>query len=102
MLLQEHTDRTTLRVVGQIRMADVAGLFASARAASARGLTIDVDLEAADHLHAAAWQILIALQRDARSRGVTFSIVRISDNARHMLSFLQGEDGSLSMGDSDR
>jgi anti-anti-sigma regulatory factor len=89
MQLEQHVDHTALLIRGPVRLGEVPNLLEHARAASARGLPVTVDLSEAEHLHSAAWQVLIALERDLQRRGLRFTPRTPSPQARAMLDFLE-------------
>jgi ABC-type transporter Mla MlaB component len=89
MQLREHADRTTLHIRGPVRLGEVPDLLEHARAASARGLGVEVVLGEAEHMHTAAWQVLMALEIDMQKQGQPFVVSQIPEPAQAMLEFLE-------------
>jgi anti-anti-sigma regulatory factor len=88
MELQQHADRSTLIVRGAVRLGEVSALLECARQAAERGFAIELDLREAEHMHAAAWQVLIALAQHTRRSGQAFRIGKPSESVAPMLEFL--------------
>jgi len=86
--IEPQADRTALRVRGPVRLGEVAELLEHARAAGERALPVELDLREAEHLHAAAWQVLAALDRGLREHGFALRVVGASDATRAMLELL--------------
>ena len=89
MELRQHEDRTTLVIDGPIRLGEVPELLEHARAAGDRGLGVELDLGAAEHMHTAAWQVLVALEKHTHEQGLRFQLSNVSETAAGMLAFLE-------------
>ncbi|MEY4577866.1 MAG: hypothetical protein RL701_2569 [Pseudomonadota bacterium] len=89
MQVRQHADHTTLLIRGPVRLGEVPQLLEHARTVSARALAVEVDLSEAEHLHTAAWQVLMALAQAAEKQQQTFRTIGASDNHRTMLNFLE-------------
>jgi anti-anti-sigma regulatory factor len=93
--IEENTDRTVLVVAGPIRLGDVPGWLEMAQRAAATARPVDIDLSAAEHMHAAAWQVLCALSRAVRSNGLSCRIRSMSPAAANACTLI-GLDTELS------
>ncbi|MET0389274.1 MAG: STAS domain-containing protein [Polyangiales bacterium] len=89
MQVRHDADRTTLLIRGPVRLGEVPDLLEHARAASARGMAVELDLSEAEHLHTAAWQVLMALEQDLQTKGLSLSAHHASEQTQNMLEFLE-------------
>jgi len=87
--VDEQSDRTALRIRGPVRLGEVPELLEQARAASQRGLPVELDLGEAEHLHTAAWQVLTALEKALRKQGQALRVSQASPATRSMLELLE-------------
>lgn len=79
-------EETLLPVAGPVRLGEVASLHERCLAAVEAGLPLRVDLENAEHLHAAALQVLRATELALGARGLPFRVQPVSAAAQHSLT----------------
>jgi anti-anti-sigma factor len=91
MELRQHEDHTTLVIDGPVRLGEVPELLDHARAAAERGLAIELDLGAAEHMHTAAWQVLVALEKHTHAQGQGFRLIEASESVANILPMLELE-----------
>jgi ABC-type transporter Mla MlaB component len=84
-VISDVAGKALLILEGPIRLAQVAELLEHVRAAAANGCDVEVDLGAAEHLHAAGLQILRALERNTLQQHRKFRILAASESARNAL-----------------
>ena len=87
--VEQQSDRTALKIRGPVRLGEVPELLSQARAASERGLPVELDLGEAEHLHTAAWQVLAALEKELRKHGHELRVSHASESTRAMLELLE-------------
>ena len=81
MFIEENSDCTVLGVKGPIRLGEAVGWLELSQRAWDRKLPIEIDLGEAEHMHAAAWQVLFALQRSCEEHALRFQIRAMSSVA---------------------
>ena len=77
---------TVLRIEGPVRLAEAAELLQQARTVAATSGGLELDLGAAEHIHAAGLQILRALERQWRAANRPFRLGAVSDKAGDALA----------------
>lgn len=77
-----------LDVRGPVRLGDAAALLEAANNALATSGDVVVTLGSAEHLHAAAIQVLLATEQSVKRRGRAFRIEGVSEAAANALSWV--------------
>jgi anti-anti-sigma regulatory factor len=81
MQLTQQAGKARLEVDGPVRLGETAELHSLSLAAVETGLDVVLALGEAEHLHAAAIQVLRALERHLERHGRGFAVESASDRA---------------------
>lgn len=81
----QQPDKTTLRITGPVRLGEVPDLLGQVNALAALGTAIEIDFSQAEHLHCAAWQVLLALHKELTKRGQGLKVTHVPEAAREVM-----------------
>jgi ABC-type transporter Mla MlaB component len=85
LTINEAADKTEVLIAGPVRLGEVPTLLEQLQALHVRSCPVEINLRMAEHLHTAAWQVLVALDRSLEARGLALHFAEVSDSARSVI-----------------